>query len=116
MAEDNDADDFDDFRNHTKWAILVDVIQGGWLITQVTPNTEVGEYELDLCNDHHNYKIGSFFDEETEKFIEALVELGADSIEMRLKITAVLSGVCRSFMEAKEKLRNWQAEESTKTE
>ncbi len=109
---DETEDDSEDLslENYTKWVILVDVIKGGWIISRVPPNTEVGEYEMDMCNNGQEYRIGAHFDPETEKFIEAMIEIGGDSQEVKDRIADMLHGTIRSFLESQANLKKWQAE------
>ena len=98
-----------DHRDKTKWAILVDTDQGGWIITRVAPVTEIGDYDDDFSNDKHSYMVGAFFDENAESLLKALTEIGGNSIEVNERISDLLSGVCRSFGEAQANLERWRA-------
>ncbi len=98
-------DDFDDDRQRNKWAILVDTIQGGWIVTQVDPQMEIGEYDPDLCRGGHEYKVGAFFDPNVEAILTAMTQIGGDGLDVQLRIQDLLSGICRSFVEANQSLK-----------
>lgn len=108
--QDVEDDDFDQVRERSKWAMLVDTTGGGWLITKVTPGGKVGEYETDLCNKIHDYRIGAFFDQNVEELLDAMAKIGGGGLEADMQINGLLSGICRSFVEATDNLKKWRAE------
>jgi len=101
-----DDGEFDHTRN-TRWAIVVDFNTRGWFVTSVHEAAEVGEGDVEWHTED-DMRIGAFFDKETEALLAAIIELGGDSIEVRQKIEAVLSGVCRSFEEAMSNFEKWR--------
>ncbi len=107
------CDELDDTEENvkTRWAILVDTKQRRWLISQVNVNSQIGEYEQDMCNDQHDFRIGAFFDSNVDQILEAMTVIGGgNSIEITSTIADLLSGVGRSFAESEENLRRWLPE------
>jgi len=105
--EDDDNDN-DDGRHMTEWVILVNPKTGAWVITQVSPGLEVGELDGDLTYHYDGYMIGSAFDENVKKILDAITHIGGDSLEVRQVIEDLLMGTCRSFVEAQKNLKKWK--------
>ncbi|MDO8589732.1 MAG: hypothetical protein Q7R69_00445 [bacterium] len=94
MSEDAiEDDDFDqDNPKNLCWAIMVNPVKRSWYICSIEKGAEVGE-RPDLCGYDENDIVGAFFDQETDAFLVALIELGGDSVELGGKIESVLSFV-----------------------
>lgn len=107
--EDIDQDDFDEYRERTRWAVLVDPDGGGWMISRVHPASEVGEYDIGPDGEHHQFQIGAFFDPNVEDILQAIMRIGGNSMESNSLIEDLLAGTCRSFVEAMANHKKWQA-------
>ena len=94
--------DFDDYLDHTMWVILVCPQEKRWIVSQVTPGAEVGQYEIDMSRIGKDWIVGALFDSNVKKILDAVTVLGGSSC-----LDDLLSGVCRSFWEAQSNLQKW---------
>ncbi|MFZ2715781.1 MAG: hypothetical protein WAZ44_00940 [Minisyncoccia bacterium] len=84
-----------------KWVILVCPTQkNAWIVSRTYPSYEIGDLEVDQSRVGDDWFVGAFFDSHVEEMINAICLLGGDSIETNDKISGLLAGVARAFMEA----------------
>ena len=111
VVQERDDDGIDEFRDWTKWAILVNTDTGNWFPQRVRETVELGDFEDEVGNPK-NTRIGAFFDLNVESLLKAMTEIGGNSIEGNERIADLLAGVCRSFVEAQANLEKWRSPEA----
>ena len=99
-----------EYPNLTRWAVLVNLQDGRWLVSRVSKTYEVGECEIDMSRRGSNWYIGAFFDSDVDPTIDALRSIGGNSMEGNSQINDLLTGTIRSFLRAQENLKKWQVE------
>lgn len=109
MCESPDDGEIDGFEDHIKWAVLVDLNDGSWLISRVTPGSEIGDQEEDRSRPNKDWRIGAFFDQNVEEILKAMVSISGGGLEGCQRIQDLLFGTCRSFLEAQANLKKWKS-------
>ena len=110
---DGSAEDELEWKKHNTWAILVDEKRGGYEITRIEKETQIGEVGIDLVGAEDKL-VASILDDNVQSFLKAVLNLAGDSIETHNRIYDLLYGICRSFEEAMENRKKWRSDQATK--
>ena len=62
-----------------KWVIVVNLNKGTWQIEQATLDTQIGEVDIDFSGED-DIRVAAFFDSNVEALLEAIIELGGNSL------------------------------------